>query len=195
MKLTGRAWRWLFALLLILVVGFALFAGRYLVVDDPQHADVIVVLAGETQQRPEKALRLLDQGYAPRMILDVPAQNELYDISQLDLARDYVKRLPEAEKIGICPIVGLSTRDESHDVAKCLSGMKSDRVLIVTSDFHTRRALATFRRELKGRTFFVAAARDDTQFGEFWWEHRQWSKIFLDEWLRIVWWKTIDEWR
>ena len=51
-------------LLAALLVIFAANAGRMLVVDDPQPADVIVVLAGETDHRPERALELLAQGSA-----------------------------------------------------------------------------------------------------------------------------------
>ena len=67
-------------------------------------------------------------------------------------------------------------------------------VLIVTSDFHTRRALSIFRREVPGYDYSVAAARDEPQFGVKWWTHRQWAKTFVDEWLRLIWWKAVDQW-
>jgi len=154
-----------------------------------------VVLAGETDRRPARALELLDQGYARRVVIDVPAAAKIYEFTQVQLAKDYVRHLPEAASIEICPIEGLSTRDESHDVEKCLANETGKRVLIVTSEFHTRRSLSIFRHEVKGRSFSVAAARDDTQFGTRWWTHRQWSKTCLDEWLRLVWWTVIERWR
>ena len=58
----------------------------------------------------------------------------------------------------------------------------------MTSDFHTRRALSIFREEVPGRSFSVAAAKDETQFGTRWWTHRQWAKTCLDEWMKVVWW-------
>ena len=69
------------------------------------------------------------------------------------------------------------------------------RILIVTSDFHTRRSLSIFRHEMPGKSFSVAAARDETQFGARWWTHRQWAKTCLDEWLRLFWWNAVDRWR
>ena len=48
-------------LLMALLLLFAANAGKLLVVDDPQVSDVIVVLAGETDTRPEHALQLLKQ--------------------------------------------------------------------------------------------------------------------------------------
>jgi len=68
-------------------------------------------------------------------------------------------------------------------------------VLLVTSDFHTRRALSVFRHEIPGYEYSVAAARDDAQFGDKWWTHRQWAKTFVNEWLRLIWWSAVDRWR
>jgi uncharacterized SAM-binding protein YcdF (DUF218 family) len=67
-------------------------------------------------------------------------------------------------------------------------------VLLVTSDFHTRRALSIFQKEDPDWTFSVAAAYDDTQFGANWWTHRQWAKTNVDEWLRMFWWQAVDRW-
>jgi len=58
------------------------------VLDRPEKADVIVVLAGETHRRPERGLELLAQGYAPHLILDVPAETRIYQSSQLELAQN-----------------------------------------------------------------------------------------------------------
>jgi len=170
-------------------------AGSFLVVDDPRPSDIIVVLAGETDRRPVRALELLDQGYARRVMIDVPAEARIYTYTQLDLAQQYVQSLPQAANVTVCPTEGLSTKEETRDVEKCLAGESGGRVLIVTSDFHTRRALSIFRRELHGRTFSAAASRDSTQFGARWWTHRQWAKTLVDEWLRLLWWNIVDQWR
>ena len=190
-----RAWKFAAGVFAIAVVTFAFSAGQLLVVDQPASSDVIVVLAGETDRRPATAVELLSRGYAPRVLLDVPSQARIYEFTQIELAKKYVQSLPQASSISICPIEGLSTRDESHDVAKCLASEPGDRVLIVTSEFHTRRSLSIFRHEVKGRIFSVAAASDATQFGTRWWTHRQWAKTCLDEWLRVAWWSAVERWR
>ena len=182
------------AIIIIAALLFATNAGKILVEDDPLRSDVIVVLAGETEYRPALALQLLDRGYAHRVLLDVPAASEIYNITQLQIAQQYVNSLPESHAIDICPIEGLSTKAESRDVAKCLAHELGTTVLIVTSDFHTRRALSIFRREIPGKTFSVAAAHDPTQFGNHWWRHREWAKTCVDEWLRLAWWNVIDRW-
>jgi hypothetical protein len=173
---------------------FAASAGKLLVVDAPQASDVILVLAGETDRRPAHALQLLDQGYGRVVVMDVPAAARIYQFTQAQLAQSYVQSLPGAASIRICPIRGLSTREEAHDAEKCLQELDGNRILIVTSDFHTRRSLSIFRHEIHGKTFSVAAARDEREFGIRWWTHRQWAKTFVDEWLRMAWWNAIERW-
>jgi hypothetical protein len=156
---------------------------------------VSLVLAGETDRRPARALELLAQGYGRRVVLDVPTTAKLYEFTQIQLARKYVEDLPQGALVSVCPIDGLSTKDESKDAEKCIARDGARSVLIVTSDFHTRRALSIFRKEAPGHEYSAAAARNDEQFGARWWTHRQWSKTFVDEWLRLIWWKTVDRWR
>ncbi len=177
-----------------LVTGFALNAGRMLVIDQPRTSDVILVLAGETEHRPARALQLLGEGYTRKIVLDVPAEGQVYEFSLLQLAARYVENLPQKASISMCPIEGLSTKDEVREAEQCLAREGAKSVLIVTSDFHTRRALHIFQKEIPGISFSVAAVHDSTQFGTRWWAHRQWAKTLLDEWLRLIWWQCVDRW-
>ena len=170
-------------------------SGAFLVVNDPHPADLIVVLAGETDRRPARGLELQRAGQAPELFIDVPAQAKVFNISVIDIAQSYLNTLPGHEHIHICPIFGLSTKTEAHDVASCIANRAAKRILIVTSDYHTRRALRTFKHELPSHEFSVAASLDPAQFGEQWWKHRQWAKVNLDEWLKLVWWQGVDRWR
>ena len=193
-KSRGNWLRWVLLLGLVgVVVGRD--GGGWLVVDSPQPADVIVVLAGEMEQRPAKGLALLASGLAPRLLLDAPAGTLVYHRSQLELAQEFLRGLPQASQVAACPIVGLSTKAEAQDVGRCLAGAGVRRVLLVTSDFHTRRALAIFRHEIPGVEFTSAAAYDPAQYGVKWWQQRQWAKTFFDECVRLVWWYGVDRWR
>ena len=195
-QLTKRKRVWILAVVLaaILVVA-ARNAGRVLVVDAPERSDVILVLAGETDRRPARALQLLDQGYGRRVVIDVPAAARIYGVSQVQIAEKYISNLHSAASVRICPIEGLSTRDESNDARKCLSSEDGIKVLIVTSDFHTRRSLSIFRHEVRGKTFSVASVHDEAQFGTQWWTHRQWAKTCLEEWQRLLWWSAVERWQ
>lgn len=192
--LSGGGLSWSVLVIAVFLL-FAANAGKVLVVDAPEPSDVIVVLAGETDRRPARALELLREGYGHRVLIDVPAGARVYNLTEVQLATQYLKGLPEAAAMGICPITGQSTRDESHDVEKCLEPNDGNRILLVTSDFHTRRSLSIFRHEVRGKTFSVAAAYDDLEFGARWWSRRQWAKTCVDEWIKLCWWSCVDRWR
>jgi hypothetical protein len=178
----------------LFMVAWAAASGRFLVVNQPRKSDVIVVLAGETDRRPARGLELFDQGYASRLILDVPAGAKIYQWDQTELARKYVEGLRQAVSITICPIYGHSTRDEAQDVSRCLAGVNAHRILLVTSDFHTRRALSIFSRVLPA-DYSVAAAFNANEFGVQWWQHREWAKTNLGECTKLIWWELVDRWR
>src|SRR5438105_627284 len=105
-----RRGRWLWAVVVLAMAVFLAGAGKMLVVNAPEASDVIVVLAGETDRRPGRAVELLKQGYAPRILLDVPTNAKLFGFSALQLAQQYVQNLPQAAAISVCSIEGLSTR-------------------------------------------------------------------------------------
>jgi hypothetical protein len=178
----------------LFIVALGATSGGFLVVNQPRKSDVMVVLAGETDRRPARGLELLDQGYASRLILDVPAEAKIYQWNQAEIARKYVEGLPQAGSIAVCPIYGHSTRDEAQDVSRCLQGVSAQRVLLVTSDYHTRRALSIFSR-VSPADYSVAAVFDASEFGVQWWRHREWAKVNFEEWLKLIWWELVDRWR
>jgi len=181
--------------LAVIFVALASQAARFLVVDDPEKSDAIVVLAGETNVRPARALELLRKGVAASALLDVETRDRIYDQQLIAIAQKYVTGLAEANRISVCPIAGFSTMAEADDVRRCLQPLGAHRVLIVTSDFHTRRALTIFRHRLPQYQFNVAAARNPVQFGEDWWTNREWAKVTFDEWSKMLWWEAVDRWR
>lgn len=189
-----RKWRITLITILFALLLLSVSSGGFLVVNDLERADVILVLAGETNRRPALGRQLLSQNYAPKMILDVPANNIVYDQNLIDIAKASVQKSPQRESVEICPIIGLSTKAEVQDVARCLSQTGVHRILVVTSDYHTRRARSIFQHELRGYQVFVTPVSDPAQFGTSWWKNRQWAKMNFDEWVRLMWWELVDRW-
>jgi hypothetical protein len=184
----------IFIVLFLIGILAAREAGHFLVLDSPEKSDAIVVLAGETNARPARALELLRQGMAPRVFLDAETRNLVYDQQLTDIAEKYASSLPEANRVSVCPIAGFSTKAEAEDVSRCLKPLAAHRVLIVTSEFHTRRSLMIFRHRLPQYQYSIAAARNPEQFGEAWWTNREWAKTTLDEWMKLLWWEAVDRW-
>jgi uncharacterized SAM-binding protein YcdF (DUF218 family) len=181
--------------LVALLAALASQAARFLVVNEPEKSDAIVVLAGDTKVRPVRGLDLLRQGMAPRLFLDAETRDVIYDQPLVEIVQKYVNGLGEANRVSVCPITGYSTIAEADDVSRCLQSLGAHRVLIVTSEFHTRRALMIFRHRLPQYQFSAAAARNGAEFGEAWWTNREWAKVTFDEWMKMLWWIAVDRWR
>lgn len=185
----------LFFFFLVFGVVLASQAARFLVVDNPEPSDAIVVLAGETSARPALALELLRRGVASRLLIDAEEEEQIYDQKLTAILQRYIHTLPDANRITVCAIQGRSTAAETADVARCLQPLQAHRVVIVTSDYHTRRALAIFSRRLPQYHWSIAAARNPGQFSAAWWTHREWAKATFDEWSKLLWWEAVDRWR
>ena len=71
--------------------------------------------------------------------------------------------------------------------------MKS--ILLVTSAYHTRRALAILQARLPQYHFSAYAADDPFYFSNRWWTNRVWATTTLSEWERYLWWLLVDRWR
>jgi hypothetical protein len=191
----------LVAVMIIVLLGtFAILrSGKFLVVDHPERSDVIVVLAGDDHDRRYwRGIELLRAGYGRQMQLDVPA-GELYGHTYAEQAADFVTQSAGdvESQVRICIIENDSTVQEASDIARCLVRVypAARSVLLVTSDFHTRRASSILRSRLPQYRWSVAAVRDPSRFGESWWRQREWAKTYIYEWEKLVWWDLFESWR
>jgi uncharacterized SAM-binding protein YcdF (DUF218 family) len=185
-------------ILLIAALGLLiLYSGSYLVVNDPEKSDAIVVLWGEDPDvRYARGLELLRAGYGRYLIVDAGAGG-IYGRPYADLARDFIDRTAggNAPQTSLCVISGASTKAEALELGRCLARLQTPlhSVLLVSSDFHTRRALSIFRHRLPQYRWSAAAARDES-FGLPWWKEREWAKTYLAEAEKLVWWELWDRW-
>jgi uncharacterized SAM-binding protein YcdF (DUF218 family) len=190
----------LIAAALIFLGSFAfLHSGSFLVVSHPEKSDVIVVLAGDhNDRRFWRGVELLREGYGQHMQLDAPSAR-IYGNTYAEQASTFIAHTAgiEQSKIVICRITNDSTVEESSDVRLCLGQLQTPphSVLLVTSDFHTRRALSIFRSRLPQYRWSAAAVYDPTVFGDSWWHRREWAKTCVLEWQKLLWWELVESWR
>jgi uncharacterized SAM-binding protein YcdF (DUF218 family) len=178
-------------LALVLVLG-----GQILTVDKPCKADVIVVVGGEGHLRIQRGLQLLREGYAPRLVITGRTTWHLFGWTEADLARQFVQQLePDvAERISVVNITSQCTWEEAAEVREFLNQGVARAALLVTSQYHSRRALSIFRRMLPGVDWGIIAVPEPDRFGIHWWEHREWAKCTFQEWTRLLWWLAVDRW-
>jgi len=192
--------RWVLILGFIVVVTTLLLwgAARSLVINSSARSDLIVVLAGGNNNvRIEEAVRLLEDGYGKQVLLDDNMDRRVFGYTRAELAQDFVQHLAEnlTGKVHVCEIQGNSTLGETQYVAGCISQFRAKSILLVTSDYHTRRALSIFTRMLPQYDWSIGAAKDPSKFGKNWWERREWAECTVTEWGRLIWWELIDQWQ
>ncbi len=157
--------------------------------EEPMKADVILVLGGDFQgARVMKGCELAQQGFAPKVWVSGP--DGVYGLREADLAVDY------AIQHGCPPDLlepfyseANSTLDEARLFRERAAAAKINSYLLVTSNFHTRRAAKVFRREVPLLPFRSIGAPDRSFDPNSWWKSRPSRKVFAFEWL-----KTVTEW-
>jgi uncharacterized SAM-binding protein YcdF (DUF218 family) len=169
-----------------------------LVRDHPEKSDVIVVLAGDSQnERYRRGMELLRAGYGRHLFIDASSDSRYFGHTPAEYAEAFVRQDAKemAAQVSVCAFEEDSTLTETGYVGKCVEPFHPANILLVTSDWHTARAGSVFRRRLPQFHWSVAAARDPRLFGTRWWRRREWAKTTFLEWLRVIWWNGIDRWR
>lgn len=164
--------------------------GKWLVqAESPEKAEAIVVLAGDfSGNRILKAAGLAREQYAPLVLVSGPY--EVYGRNEASLAIDLAvsKGFPAAWFRAVIHRSD-STVDEANAMRRVLRDSHYRKVLLVTSDFHTRRAGRIFRRTMPEIEFHMIAARAQDFAPETWWKTRPGRKVVLQEWT-----KTLADW-
>ena len=189
----------LFALLLLLVLLLGVYvfsgqllaaAGNLLIEDDgPRQADAIVVLGGDRYgDRTLKGAELAKEGYAPFVIVSGPPSLIGYESAEeIQFAEQHGYPASLFREVHL-PDEAESTRTEEDFLGNYVKehGIKS--ILLVTSNFHTRRAVKLWRRENPSIAAAVVPSVDPQRYftPQTWWKTRPGQKIFFMEWSKTI---------
>lgn len=151
----------------------------------PEKVDLILVLGGEFWgPRALKGAELGASGYARRVLISGPPYRDQPE-SELSI-RFLVEKGYPRELFLSFPNASSSTIEEAIAVCPELHRLGAERVMIVTSAYHSRRANIVFRLFCP-EVPFLSTAAPDTQFvPENWWKTSRYRKIFFSEWEKIV---------
>jgi uncharacterized SAM-binding protein YcdF (DUF218 family) len=164
-------------------------AGQLWVVNEPAiQADVILVL-GDDDYAGDRAAHAADL-YRARLAPQVVASGRF--LRPYAGIAEMIERDLESHGVPAASIVKFShraanTREEAEALGGLVASRGWRRVLLVTSDYHARRARFIFGRVFPpGVTVRVSAAHDTEFDPSDWWETRLGQKIFLNEVLGYV---------
>lgn len=176
----------------------AAFAPRMLVVSAPlASADAIVVLSGSSAylERTQKAAQLYREGRAPLVLLTDDHTRGGWNSAQqrnpffVERAmEELVKAGVPQDAIRIAPGVAASTHDEAIIIKDYAAAETLRSVLVVTSAYHSRRALRALRQTLDGTgtTVGIESVQSDSVQSAFWWLRPQGWRTVGGEYVKLI---------
>src|SRR6058998_391998 len=160
------------------------FAAEFWIIEDPiDKADAIIVLSDDNfyADRATRAAELFREGKASLVVASGRRLRPSAGITEL-MEHDLIERGVPKDKILRVSQEGDSTLEEAETLAKFVQARKWHSAIVVTSNYHTRRARYIFRHVFpRGIDVRVASARDGDFDPEAWWEKRKSSKLFMRE--------------
>ncbi|MHB8157364.1 MAG: YdcF family protein [Desulfocucumaceae bacterium] len=179
----------IFFAVLYLTSGIWLSAyGRYLVVDEkPQKCDAIVILGGETIPRVARGAELYKEGYANVLIMS-GGGGLTSRITEADLMLIEAGDLGVPQSAVILEKKSESTYENAVYVKQIILEKDYKSFLLVTSNYHTRRARSTFDSVFKdtGVQFITIAAPDPKFSPDSWWKSGEGQQKALTELADMV---------
>jgi uncharacterized SAM-binding protein YcdF (DUF218 family) len=191
------------ALLLLLVILAFVFRSQiltgianYLIIEDKlQPADAIVLLNGDFDTRPFRAAELYMQGLAPVIVIarvkNTPVINLNLVPNDTDISAGVMEKLGvPPEKIIILPALGgtASTFEEAVAVKHYVEANPVQRIILVTSVFHTRRVRWIFDKALAGSSVTLEMA--PVSYVDFdqtnWWKNETGLITLNNEYIKLV---------
>lgn len=165
------------------------YAAESWVVDDPAaHADAILLLGDDNfyADRATRAAELIRQGVAPVVVASGRRLRPTAGIVELQ-QHDLIERGVPKEKILPLANDADDTEEEAATLAKFCAERHLRIVIVVTSNYHTRRARYIFEKAFPPSiSISIASARDGDFDPEHWWEKRKSEKLFVREWIGML---------
>jgi uncharacterized SAM-binding protein YcdF (DUF218 family) len=173
--------KWIIAGVVLFIVAAIIAIGLFLGPNDMrscgdvpnescQSADAIVAVSGgDTNARTDEAIRLYQQGWAPLIIFSGAAQDTSGPSNaQAMRTRARAQGIP-ADAI-IIEEFSRNTAENAANTAKFISERNLERIILVTSGYHQRRANLEFTAMLGPSVTIVNhPLTSDRQWGPMWW--------------------------
>lgn len=160
------------------------FAGESWVVEDPlEQSDAIILLSDDNffADRATRASELFRQKLAPVVVASGRRLRPSAGLAEL-MDHDLVERGVPKDRILRFPHDADNTREEAEALRALVVERNWHSVIVVTSNYHTRRARYIFQHVFPPSVkIHVASARDGNFEVERWWENRKSFKAFTHE--------------
>jgi uncharacterized SAM-binding protein YcdF (DUF218 family) len=163
-------------------------AESWIVEDADSKADALIVLSDDNfyADRATRAAELFREGKAPIVVASGRRLRPMAGIAEL-MEHDLVERGVPKDRIVRTAHDADNTREEAEALSKLAAQRKWHSVIVVTSNYHTRRARYIFHRVFpQGIEVYMASARDGDFDPQHWWEKRKSIKELTREFAGMV---------
>ena len=165
--------------------------GSSIVRNDPlQRADLVIVLGGDfLGPRVRRGAELVRMGYAPLALISGPVygnQDFAYAPEGELAIQMLVREGYPLKQFKSVSIRSGSTLGEVAELGSELVRYKAHSILLVTSNYHSRRACLAFFLQWPTVNCTCVGADDPVFRSERWWENRSQIDIVGKEWLKYV---------
>ncbi len=194
----GRIFLNLIILLFLVILCFLLYLVRgpllrfmaesWIIEDTLDKVDALIILGDDNfyADRVTRGAQLFREGRAPVIVASGRRLRPNAGIAEL-MEHDLVERGVPREKIVRFSHDGDSTLEEAQSLVRIVKERKWRSVIVVTSNFHTRRVRYIFQHVFpQGMDVRVASARDGDFDPEHWWEKRKSIKELTREFAGMV---------
>lgn len=116
--------------------------------------DAIMILSGDITTRAQEGIELFQSGYSDKIYISTTKKRSNLYSHILKTKTELIKEIMEFENVQIDYIPSYkdgatSTLDEAKDMAYFLKQNPMKKILLVTNDFHSKRALYIFNKIFK----------------------------------------------
>ena len=194
--------RWLVTAILVAAVATAVIsirgAGRFLFVEDPlSKSEAIVVIGGRVPFRAMKGAALYKEGLAPQVWLTQP----ILSAAEVEMARlgvhptlEYVYSQAVLERLGVparvihvLPGRNNNTATEMRTIASYARAHGVSRVILVTSNYHSRRVRTLWHRLVGSSPEAIVRFTSEEPFdADRWWADAADGWAVSREWFGLL---------
>lgn len=176
--------------ILFITHGFVLTKAAEMLIkkDEMKPADVIVVLAGEQEERVLHGIKLFKDDWARKDRIIMAGGPLVWKYTWASLMKEQAEALGIPAKKILLEDKSRSTEEDALYTKEILqkNGFKS--IILVTSPYHSRRASLIFKRVLGSEFKIISAPVDESWFIiDDWWKRRRDRSIVLNEFSKYIW--------
>lgn len=164
-------------------------AGRLIYKKDAlKPADVIVILAGEDNERVEYGGYLFREEWAKKDRIIMAGGPAVWKYSWASLMKEHAEHLGIPGRDILLEDKSLSTEEDAKYTKEILQKNGYRSLILVTSPYHSKRAFTIFQKVMGKDIKVLSAPVEDSWFKfEGWWKRRRDRSVVLSECSKFLW--------